>query len=180
MYIFAIFLLLSPLLFHEMGHWVVLHRYKVPVKQFWFGLGPLILKIKHLHIGMLPIGGAVVPDETLYNRLSPQQKMNVALGGPIASLIYGLALLGATQLGAPKAGVLGLELLAYLNFVFAFFNLIPIPPLDGFHVLSAWYDKKGASFPSWIHHLAHRVGNGFMYGLGFYVLFTIFWPSMPI
>ncbi|MDO9177105.1 MAG: site-2 protease family protein [Agitococcus sp.] len=180
MFMLALFLLISPIFFHEVGHWVLLHRYRVPVTQFWFGLGPVVLKWGKLHIGMLPIGGAVVPESARYAELTPSQRMNVALAGPLASAIYGLALLLACQLYGPRAGGVGLALLAYINFWLAVFNLLPLPPLDGFHVLVAWHERKGTPFPAWLLSMAHRLGSGFMYGLGFYVLFSVFWPGMPI
>jgi membrane-associated protease RseP (regulator of RpoE activity) len=180
MLVLTLLLLISPIVFHEMGHWVLLHRYGVPVTQFWFGLGPVIVQWGSLRIGMLPIGGAVVPEPTQYALLSAVQRMNVALAGPLASAIYGTVLLIASHLYGARAGGVGLSLLAYINYWLALFNLIPIPPLDGFHALVSWHEKKGEPFPSWLLTLAHRVGNGFMYGLGFYVLFTLFWPSMPI
>ena len=67
----------------------------------------------------------------------------VALAGPVSNLI--LAGLAATVFGltlgllhsehiAQKAATLGLTII-YLNALLAVFNLLPIPPLDGSHVL---------------------------------------------
>lgn len=166
----AVLLTLSPLLVHEMGHWAVLRRLQVPIEQVWVGLGPLIFRWRRLHIGMLPIGGAVVPRADLYHALTPKSRIVVALAGPAASLLYGCMLLAASGTGMHVGGWKGLEILAVLNFWLAAFNLIPIPPLDGFQALCAWYEHRGRPLPDVLLRWASRIGNGFVYGIGFFVL----------
>lgn len=170
----AILLAASPLLIHELGHWAVLRRHNVPVDEVWLGLGPMILKWRGVRIGMLPIGGAVVPRPAEYKALPPGARMAVALAGPVASLLYGLLLLAAARLTPAGASWTGLELIAGLNFWLAALNLIPVPPLDGFHALCAWYEKKGEPLGAPILAYASRLGNGFIYGIGFFVLARVF------
>jgi len=64
----------------------------------------------------------------------------VALAGPLSN--FGLAvvtvflhlILARTGL-LPAWGDMALFIFAYLNLILAFFNLIPLPPLDGHHIL---------------------------------------------
>lgn len=173
-YVVAVFLLLSTLVFHEMGHWVALRRYGVRVQEFWFGLGPMIARIGPLRVGMLPIGGAVVPHYESYRALSARQRMNVALAGPAASVLYGAALAAAALAGLNTPGMVGLLMLAGFNFFLAGLNILPVPPLDGFQALAAWRESVGRPFQPKTLGWAFRLGNGMVYGIGFLLLFNIF------
>lgn len=173
-FLLAVLLALSPLVIHEMGHWAVLRRLRVPVDEVWLGLGPAILHLGRLRIGMLPIGGAVVPRPELYKALAPGERMAVALAGPAASLLYGGLLLAAAEWMPLTGGWKGLEILAGLNFWLAALNLVPVPPLDGFQALCAWYERRGNPLGAPLMALASRVGNGFVYGIGFFVLAKAF------
>lgn len=173
-YALAILLLLSALVIHEMGHWAVLRRYGVGVREFWLGLGPVIAHIGPLRVGMLPIGGAVVPHPESYFALSARQRMHVALAGPAASALYGAALAAAALAGLEAPGMVGLLMLAGLNFFLAGLNILPIPPLDGFQAWAAWRESVGRPFRPATMGWAFRLGNGVVYGIGFLVLFKIF------
>lgn len=164
---------LTPLIFHEMGHWVVLKRYGVPVQEYWLGLGPAFMHLKKLRVGMLPIGGAVVPEPDKYATLSDKQKFWVAAGGPLASVIYGVAAMGLYLALAHTPGAEILRSIALLNFVLAGINALPIPPLDGFQVLAHWRASKGNPIPPTVLGYAHRVGNGLVYGIGFMILGSV-------
>lgn len=166
----GLFLAIAPLLFHEMGHWVVLRRLRVPVTEYWLGLGPTLFQWRKLRVGMLPVGGAVVPDADRYRALHPMQRMTVAVAGPFASMLFGLLVLGAWYLypTAPHREVL--HVMAMLNFVLALVNLLPIPPLDGFQALCAWLENGSRPLSERALGWAYRAGNGLVYGVGFMVL----------
>ncbi|MEP7081364.1 MAG: site-2 protease family protein [Chloroflexota bacterium] len=72
----------------------------------------------------------------------------VAAGGPVANLLVALAAaIGARILDI--AGVEGLAReisvwIAYYNVLLAIFNLIPIPPLDGYNALLAFLPPRSA------------------------------------
>lgn len=166
----AVFLVVFSLIAHEMGHWVVLRRLSVPVLEWWFGLGPAICRVGRVRIGMLPIGASVYPDPERYKLLTARQRMAVALGGPAGSALYGLALLVASSRVDIAIGRQGLEALAVANFMIALFNLIPVPPLDGFHLLEALLENIGRPLSAKAKSMSYRLGNGLVYGLGFFVL----------
>ncbi|PIY96367.1 MAG: site-2 protease family protein [Candidatus Kerfeldbacteria bacterium CG_4_10_14_0_8_um_filter_42_10] len=77
----------------------------------------------------------------------------VSLFGPlsnfVALLIFGFALkilLAYTGLGAENMLIIFLVALIHINLVLGIFNLIPIPPLDGHHVLYAFLPPSADSF----------------------------------
>jgi membrane-associated protease RseP (regulator of RpoE activity) len=170
----AVFLVVTPLLLHEAGHWAVLRRLGVPLEQFWLGLGPSLGRIGRLHFGMLPLGGAVVPRTQEFSRLSPAQRLAVAAAGPLASLVAGLALLLVSPLPPLEAHQQALRGLSVLNFWIAGLNLLPIPPLDGFKILLESLHLLNRPMPAVASARLERLGSGLVYGVGFLVLLKVF------
>ncbi len=78
------------------------------------------------------------PYNVKYNKWGP---VLVAAAGPISNFLLGfvftLAYRGFSFLGDANLLVIFLQLGAYLSFLLGFFNLIPIPPLDGSKALLA-------------------------------------------
>jgi Zn-dependent protease len=71
-------------------------------------------------------------------RVGPKTGMAlVAAAGPVSNLVTAAILAGVmkSQLGLPPELIAVLDIVARVNVSLAFFNLIPIPPLDGFSVL---------------------------------------------
>jgi len=73
----------------------------------------------------------------------------VALAGPAANLIFGIICLilyvvvfKFTNLAQSNLLLIFLPNLAFINFILMVFNLIPIPPLDGSHILFALLPHK--------------------------------------
>jgi Zn-dependent protease len=149
--------LIIAIVFHEVSHGLVARRLGDPTAEergrlslnpirhidpFGTVILPLILAITHA-----PIFGWAKPVPVNYRRLRrPRRDMVlVALAGPGMNVL--LALLGAVVLGATLSfssnpDSLGAMLIAAnaLNFVLinlflAVFNLLPIPPFDGGHVV---------------------------------------------
>lgn len=111
---------------------------------FWWGTGGL------LFMGLTPVNPRLMRRPRLHGMLT-------ALGGPVASLIAALAfllLLGGFRALAGdldsegERRMLGvLRLGAMLNLVGVAFNLIPVPPLDGSHVLEFFLPRW--AMPAW-------------------------------
>lgn len=173
-FLLAVFLVLAPLVIHEMGHWVALRRYHVPVREYWLGLGPVLLKFGSFRIGMLPIGGALVPDEQTYTALAPRKRMVVALAGPLASVLYGFVFWCAALINQTIVSGEILFTIAYLSLGIAAINLLPIPPLDGFQAWASWREARNAPLSPTALHVSQRVGDGLVYGVGFFVLGLVF------
>lgn len=176
-FLLAAFLVVAPLMFHEMGHWAALRRFGVPISQFWVGLGPVLVKLGRLRIAMLPIGGAVVPSPLEYRQLAPKQRTIVALSGPAASVVYGVIIWCAAVLARGTPAGLTLGMVAHLNFLLAGINLLPIPPLDGYQAWENWRAHRATPVSEAARKLAARLGSGLVYGVGFLVLGLVFFPA---
>lgn len=168
--ILAVLLLFSCVLVHEAGHWAFLTRYGVGVKEISLGLGQPLLSIGRFKIGIFPVGAAITPSDN-YEQLAYRQKFLVAIAGPLASMLYTVILLAAAELDYANKGLVGL---AGLNFYIAALNLIPVPPLDGYKALVAFLGMRGIEMTSQSSNVMSRIGNGLIYGLGFYILTVTF------
>ena len=88
----------------------------------------------------------------------------VATNFVLAFLFFGLLFAIAVS-GAPQAAVLDVvEYIVYINIVLMVFNLLPIPPLDGFGILTELFDLRRFS---WYQPLYN---NGFFILLGLIVV----------
>jgi Zn-dependent protease len=137
--------LFFSIVFHEMCHSLVARRYGLPMKGitlFIFG------------------GVAEMGDEPP----SPRAEFMMAIVGPVSSIAIGIVFYGINILGRQNAwsepinGVV--QYLWFINFLLAFFNLIPAFPLDGGRVLrSILWGWKGNL--RWATHISSRIGSGF-------------------
>jgi Zn-dependent protease len=93
-----------------------------------------------------------VPINPLYFRRPYRDLMLVGLAGPLLNLsLAGLALaawypLSQSGLALPELLILFLAALILINLILAFYNLIPIPPLDGSRVLAYFLPPRGRLF----------------------------------
>jgi membrane-associated protease RseP (regulator of RpoE activity) len=163
----ALLVLASPLIVHELGHWAVLKGLGCPKTRWHIGMGPALLKFRSFQLGLFPLGMAVEPDAEFYDALSPGKKLSVASAGPAMSLAYAAVILIWAQLGtADRAS----GLLAAMSVSIALVNLLPLPPLDGFFMVQYYYEKKEKPLSPAFLHLTHRIGQGALYGIGFWIL----------
>jgi Zn-dependent protease len=80
------------------------------------------------------------------NRLKRFGGTIISLMGPVAYVLLGLAsglILKAVTTSVPNFVVELLYAFTFFNFLFAAFNLLPIPPLDGYGII------KGLLSPNW-------------------------------
>ncbi len=147
-------MLLFAVIIHEVAHGYVAWRFGDPTARIAGRVtlnpiphidlvGTIILPALLLFSGTSVIFGWAkpVPINPLNFRNIRAGEMAVSAAGPLSNL--GLALLFALLLQAGAnlgAGNLGLMKLAYygvsINIFLALFNLLPIPPLDGSHLLA--------------------------------------------
>ena len=146
----------------------------------WIGtvLLPIIAAISNLPL----IGWAKPVPVMLRNLRHPRRDfMIVAAAGPISNLLQAvvaavlLRLVWDPSLGVePSQTARVLELAVYVNLLLAFFNLIPVPPLDGGNVMLGLLPPRVA-----VHYGALRVyGFLILYALMFTGLATA-WIAPP-
>ncbi|MEQ1918058.1 MAG: site-2 protease family protein, partial [Elusimicrobiota bacterium] len=110
----------------------------------------LVPAVTFLTMGMIFGGARPVPVETRYFKNPVKDMALVALAGPAVNM--GLAVAGALAITGALAAGLGagvvamLGMFVFLNVLLAVFNLIPLPPLDGSHMLKAFlpYQARAA------------------------------------
>lgn len=117
----------------------------------WIGtiLLPLIAAVSHLPL----IGWAKpVPVNTRNLRNPRRDFMIVAAAGPVSNLLQAVAaaiVLRAAEAslaaGTPEWAVAALTLAVEINLLLAFFNLIPVPPLDGGNVMLGLLPPRAAA-----------------------------------
>ena len=64
--------------------------------------------------------------------------LTVGLAGPLSNIILGTIFALIVRFIPSEQGRTIFLFAAYINFILAFFNLIPIPPLDGSRILSVF------------------------------------------
>ena len=155
-YLFLIVILIFSIVIHEVSHGAMANYLGDPTARY---AGRLTLNpIKHLDpIGsvILPLflilmakltGGGVifgwakpVPINPYNFRDQKYGEAKVALAGPgsnlVIALIFGLALRFFPVISTVPGLYLILSYIVYINLLLAVINLIPVPPLDGSHIL---------------------------------------------
>ncbi|WP_285022417.1 site-2 protease family protein [Novosphingobium sp. fls2-241-R2A-195] len=156
--------LVIAIVFHEVAHGMVARLLGDPTayEQRRLSLNPL----RHVDPvgtvalpGMLALAGAPVfgwakPVPVDYRRLKNPRlgMMAVAAAGPLTNLVLagiGAVLLGLVARNATVGPVLGFAALNLQNFMFiniflALFNLLPIPPFDGSHIVEGLLPRTAA------------------------------------
>ena len=162
-YLFLIVILIFSIVIHEVSHGAVANYLGDPTAKY---AGRLTLNpMKHLDpIGsvILPLflivmakitGGGIifgwakpVPINPFNFRDQKYGSAKVSLAGPAANLavalFFGLALRCVPSiLGIPDLALI-FSYIVYINILLAVFNLLPIPPLDGSHILFTFLPGK--------------------------------------
>ena len=98
---------------------------------------PLLMIFLPANLGSFLIGWAKPVPFLSQNLNHPKRdEVLIAMAGPAMNLILAVVLIGIARVCFHSAEVASLfENAAYLSLRLFFFNLIPIPPLDGSHVL---------------------------------------------
>jgi Zn-dependent protease len=117
-------------------------------------IGMVLVPILCFAVGSQMIGWASAPYDPLWARRHPRRAALMSLAGPmanfalvlIAALLLNLGAAAGLFKNSEQAGgiVVFLGTLFSLNILLGIFNLIPIPPLDGFTVLALFLPEAAA------------------------------------
>ncbi|MPW25197.1 site-2 protease family protein [Alkalibaculum sp. M08DMB] len=145
--------LLISITFHELAHGYVAYKLGDPTAK---DLGRLTLNpIKHIDpVGFLSLlilrfGWAKpVPYNPSYFKNRRQGTLLVAIAGPITNIILALLSLIAIALINTSYSIWYniLEMMFLYNIIFAVFNSLPVPPLDGSKILASILPEKLETF----------------------------------
>ena len=153
-FVFAIIILFGPLLIsitvHEWSHGFTAHIFgdPTPKKQGRLSLNPFkhLDPVGTLMLFLIGIGWAkpveINPGYISY-RFKNLKLMLIALAGPLSNFLMGSFFTFLLFIFAENIFVaLLLSLIIRVNFVLGFFNLIPIPPLDGANIIANLLPEK--------------------------------------
>jgi Zn-dependent protease len=179
------------------GGWLIslcLHEFGHALAAFWGGdesvenKGYLTLNpLKYTHpvisivipLIMMLMGGIAFPGGAVYINVhalrKPSYRSLVSAAGPLANLLcLFLLALPFTELPfyyvfsrAPEEFLSALGILALLQMVALFINLLPIPGLDGFGILEPFLPRE--------FNFLRSLGS-----LGFLIIFVLLWADSPI
>ncbi|MBI2385873.1 MAG: S8 family serine peptidase [Elusimicrobia bacterium] len=149
-------MIIASLILHEIGHARMADKLGDPTARLqnrasfnprhWMThIDPvwtlLIPAATFLFAGMIFGGARPVPVEPRYFKNPVKDMALVALAGPAVNMglaaAGALAVTGAVAAGLGTAVIATLGMFVFLNVLLAIFNLIPMPPLDGSHMLKA-------------------------------------------
>ncbi|NEP14718.1 MAG: site-2 protease family protein [Symploca sp. SIO2C1] len=160
---------------HELAHgWVAVSQGDdSPKRDGRLTLNPVV------HMGwesiiflcLAGIAWGKMPIEPWRFRHQKISRILVAVAGPLLNLVLGLLFLVLLKWNFNLSGTIlsgkFLHLVAYINLALFLFNLLPIPPLDGFHICSELFPelKSLEGTPFGLFALAILFTTGFSSGL---------------
>ncbi len=153
------FLLLLPcillaLTIHEVSHGYVAYKFGDPTAKMAGRLTlnpiPHIDPIGFILLLLIHIGWAKpVPVNPNYFRNPERDMVFVALAGPFSNFITGALSALIARFFYPVLPQIVLSLFiyfAFISFILSFFNLIPVPPLDGWRIASYFIKDRDLKF----------------------------------
>lgn len=157
MLILNIIILLLSITFHEYAHGMVAFKLgdPTPKESGRLSLNPLVhidifgtvimpITLLFLSRGAFSFGFAKpIPVNPLHFRNPKKDILWVGLAGPMSNLFIAVIALFIAQINVPFLRELAIWV-ALLNCVLCFFNLLPIPPLDGSKVIASFLPYKTA------------------------------------
>lgn len=172
---------------HELAHAVVADRLGDPTPR---RMGRLTLNpLAHLHpVGslMLLLVGFGWARPVLVNPFNLRGERHtsmalVAAAGPLSNVA--LAGLGVLPLRAAAAGSLSEAVVAefvFINLALAFFNIIPVPPLDGFKVLLGGLPARAAEQLQPMEQFGFVIVVAIVYGVPGFTTALVVRPALAL
>lgn len=152
-FIFAIAILIMSVIAHEVSHGYVADILGDPTARLAGRLtlnplahldvmGSFIVPALTFFLGGFIFGWAKPVPYNSYNMKNPNRDgALVAAAGPLANIaivaVFVLLIRASDMLGLPSSFVEIASMVVFLNVLLAFFNLVPVPPLDGSKILFA-------------------------------------------
>jgi Zn-dependent protease len=142
---------LASVCLHEFGHALTAYMggdagvrrrgYLTNPLKYIHPVNSIIMPMIYLAVGGLGLPGAAVmiDERSLRSRF---WRVMVSLAGPVMSALAGLVLAAPFILGRwsptdPRPVVVAFGMLVQLQVMAVFFNLLPVPPLDGFQAVAS-------------------------------------------
>ncbi|MCP6718153.1 MAG: site-2 protease family protein [Patescibacteria group bacterium] len=178
--IFTLIVLLFSIIIHEIAHGSVAYYLGDPTAKYAgrltlnplkhldpFGSVLLPLMLFLITAGKGPIFGWAkpVPINPYNFRDQKWGTLKVSIAGPLSNFLVGIIFSLIIRF-IPLSLILFIlfSIIAFYNFVLGLFNLIPISPLDGYHILSSLLPDKLSGFKMFLRQ----------YSLAFLLLFIFF------
>jgi membrane-associated protease RseP (regulator of RpoE activity) len=140
-------------LWHELGHLLAARWLGVPIVNLYVGLGPILWRRRmrqspNLVLRAFPLGMSVaIPNRRTLDgeqRRPYSHDLWIAAAGPCASFVLTLLLFAiARWMPMPYEWAYGLVGVGLLSTAIALLNLLPVPGLDGGHLLMISAARKG-------------------------------------
>jgi len=185
--IFFLIILIFSIVIHEVAHGSIANLLGDPTAKY---AGRLTLNpIKHLDLFgslLVPLFLIILRSPVLfgwakpvpinpYNFRDPKwDGAKVAIAGPAANilvaLIFGLAI---RFFPLPTSILTIFSIIVILNLILAIFNLVPIPPLDGSHILFTFLPEKFANIKLFLHQFGPFI-------LLFFIFFALRWILLVV
>jgi len=191
-YIFLIIILILSIIIHEVAHGSVAYHLGDPTAKY---AGRLTLNpLKHLD----PIGSIILPlfliifkSPILFGYAKPVPinprnfrdqrygSLKVALAGPASNLaialFFGLILRFFPGLIIFPGLAEMFSFIVYINILLAIFNLLPVPPLDGSHILFALLPLSARNIKIFLQQFGLFILLFIIFFAFRYVIFIISW-----
>ena len=123
---------LTAFFVHEMSHKFIAIKYGYPAAFRKWNLGLIIALLSSFFGIIFAAPGAVY----IYGYPSRRENGIISSAGPVSNIIIGFIFLFLSFVTKHFIALLFFRYIAQLNFFLSFFNLLPIPPMDGLKILT--------------------------------------------
>ena len=147
-YLRVVIIVIFSICLHELGHGIaaIYQGDDTPIKRGHMTLDPLVHMGPQslLFVTLVGIGWGAMPVNPYRFKDPKWGNILVSAAGPLTNFALGILAVALLRLGSETFlnGIISdqfFRIMAVYNFALGFFNLCPIPPLDGFHVASEFY-----------------------------------------